>query len=64
MLKPESFYADAGIDLILSTRAAAILRDEKYVVLADGRRLAYETLILATGARARLLPIPAPIFAE
>ena len=58
MLKPLEFYAEAGIDLILATRAAAIARDEKCVVLADGRRLAYETLILATGARARLLPIP------
>jgi 3-phenylpropionate/trans-cinnamate dioxygenase ferredoxin reductase subunit len=58
MLRPESFYPEADIDLILAARVTAISRAEKCVVLADGRRLAYETLILATGARARLLPIP------
>ena len=58
MLKPESFYAEAGIDLILNTRVTAISPAERTVVLADGRTLPYGTLILATGARARPLPIP------
>jgi 3-phenylpropionate/trans-cinnamate dioxygenase ferredoxin reductase subunit len=58
MLKPESFYAGAGIDLILGARVTAIARSPRTVSLEDGRTLAYETLILATGARARALTIP------
>jgi 3-phenylpropionate/trans-cinnamate dioxygenase ferredoxin reductase subunit len=57
-LKPESFYAEANIDLILNARVTAIGRGAKTVTLADGRTLPYDTLILATGARARALPIP------
>lgn len=57
-LRPDSFYAENHIDLILGVRAAAIRRDVKTVDLADGRALAYDTLIIATGARARTLPLP------
>ena len=57
-LRPDSFYAEAGIDLILNVRVTAIHRLAKTVDLSDGRTLAYETLIIATGARARTLPIP------
>lgn len=58
MLKPESFYAEAGIDLILAARVTGIDRTAKTVKLGDGRVLDYDTLILATGARARALTIP------
>ncbi len=58
MLKPESFYAGAGIDLILGAEATAIRRSERTISLKDGRTLSYDTLILATGARARALVIP------
>jgi 3-phenylpropionate/trans-cinnamate dioxygenase ferredoxin reductase subunit len=56
-LKPESFYPGAGIELILSTRVTRISPAEKTVTLADGRTLPYGHLIIATGARARALPI-------
>lgn len=58
MLRPESFYAEQNIGLRLSTGVAAIDRAAKAVVLADGERLPYAALILATGARARTLDIP------
>ena len=58
MLRPESFYAEQNIGLRLSTSVAAIDRAAKAVVLADGERLPYAALILATGARARTLDIP------
>ena len=58
MLKPESFYAEAGIDMILDVKVARIDRARKAVELADGRVIPYEHLILAMGARARTLPIP------
>jgi 3-phenylpropionate/trans-cinnamate dioxygenase ferredoxin reductase subunit len=57
-LKPRSFYAEAKIDLILNARVSAIDRGAKTVTLTNGRALPYDILILATGARARALPIP------
>jgi 3-phenylpropionate/trans-cinnamate dioxygenase ferredoxin reductase subunit len=57
MLKPQSFYPGAGIDLILGATVSRIARSARSVSLADGRAFPYETLILATGARARTLPI-------
>jgi 3-phenylpropionate/trans-cinnamate dioxygenase ferredoxin reductase subunit len=56
-LRPESFYAEAGIDLILSTRVVDVTPGEKTVTLADGSTLPWGQLILATGARARPLPV-------
>jgi len=57
-LKPLSFYAEAGIELILSAKVTEIHRAAHTVSLADGRVIPYSTLILATGARARSLDIP------
>jgi 3-phenylpropionate/trans-cinnamate dioxygenase ferredoxin reductase subunit len=56
-LKGHDFYAEAGIDLRLNVRVEAIDRAAK-TVRAGGEAIAYDTLILATGARARTLPIP------
>jgi 3-phenylpropionate/trans-cinnamate dioxygenase ferredoxin reductase subunit len=58
MLKPESFYGEQSIDLRLNTRASAIDRAAKTVTLEGGSAVAYDALILATGARARRLTIP------
>lgn len=58
MLKPASFYDEANITLVLSARVVAIDRAAKTVRLEDGRTLPYAELILATGARARALPVP------
>jgi 3-phenylpropionate/trans-cinnamate dioxygenase ferredoxin reductase component len=57
-LKSDSFYRESGCDLILNTRVAAIDRTEKKVALAGGRTLAYDKLLLATGARVRKLSCP------
>jgi 3-phenylpropionate/trans-cinnamate dioxygenase ferredoxin reductase subunit len=56
-LKPTEFYAETGINLILGIKAAAIDRVRRTVSLSDGRELSYQTLIIATGATARALPI-------
>ena len=55
--KPE-FYPDSHITLRLNTRAIAIDRAAKQVILAGRETLAYDTLVLATGARVRPLPLP------
>ncbi|MFG1348082.1 NAD(P)/FAD-dependent oxidoreductase [Xanthobacter autotrophicus] len=57
-LKAPKFYADAGVDLRLGTRVTRLLPAEKAVELADGSRLAYGALLIATGTRARALPVP------
>jgi 3-phenylpropionate/trans-cinnamate dioxygenase ferredoxin reductase subunit len=57
ILKPESFYAEHGIDLHLGLRAEAIDRAAGRVRLSRGDDLAYDVLILATGARPRRLEL-------
>jgi 3-phenylpropionate/trans-cinnamate dioxygenase ferredoxin reductase subunit len=57
-LKPESFYAEAGIDLRLSTTVRELKRTARLVVLQGGEEIGYDTLVIATGARPRLLDIP------
>lgn len=58
LLKPESFYAENNIDLRLGVHAKAIDRTAKTVDLGHGQPVSYDILILATGDRARPLPIP------
>jgi 3-phenylpropionate/trans-cinnamate dioxygenase ferredoxin reductase subunit len=57
-LKPYGFYAEAGIDLRLGVGAVAIDRTGRRVRLSDGGEVAYDRLIIATGARARRIPLP------
>src|SRR6266403_5284423 len=57
MFRPEKFYHDQNIDLI-SDRAVSIDRAARKVLLASGTSLDYGHLVLATGARNRLLDIP------
>lgn len=50
-------YAEAGIDLVLSSPAVAVDRAARQVSLADGRTLSYDRLLLATGCAPRRLPL-------
>ena len=50
-------FAGQGIDLITGREAVAIDRAARKVRLADGSVIAYDRLLLATGAVARSLPI-------
>src|SRR5579863_4993178 len=54
-VKAETFYREAGCELMLNTRVAAIHRAEKTGELTDGQKLAYDKLLLTTGARVRKL---------
>lgn len=51
---PAEAYEAAGIDLRLAQTVSRINRGSRTVELADGARVPYEHLLLATGARARL----------
>jgi 3-phenylpropionate/trans-cinnamate dioxygenase ferredoxin reductase component len=53
-----AWYPSRGVDLLLGATAAAVDRSSRHVVLDDGTRLPYGSLVLATGARPRLLDVP------
>lgn len=55
---PSQWYSDNAVDLILGTVVASIDPGAHEVVLEEGGRLAYERLLLATGAGARRLAVP------
>jgi 3-phenylpropionate/trans-cinnamate dioxygenase ferredoxin reductase subunit len=57
LLKPEAFYAQNRIEPLTATRVADVDRFAGSVVLATGERLPYDHLVLATGARNRVLPL-------
>jgi len=57
-LRPPSWYAEAGIDLRLGTRAGAIDARGRRVLLADGGELPFDRLLIATGAEPFRPPIP------
>jgi NADPH-dependent 2,4-dienoyl-CoA reductase/sulfur reductase-like enzyme/nitrite reductase/ring-hydroxylating ferredoxin subunit len=57
-LRDDGYYRDNKIDLRLKTNVASIDRAGKQVVLADGGKVAYDKLLLATGAEPIRLPIP------
>ncbi len=55
-LRPESYYADNAIELMLAAQAVAIDPQARVISLADGRHIAYDKLALTTGAQPRQLP--------
>jgi NADPH-dependent 2,4-dienoyl-CoA reductase/sulfur reductase-like enzyme/nitrite reductase/ring-hydroxylating ferredoxin subunit len=57
-LRPDSFYAEAEIDLRLNAEVTAIDPKARHVVVAGGSTIAYDRLLLATGAEPVRLPIP------
>lgn len=57
LLKTPGYYQQQQIDLLTGVTAIAIDRAAQEVTLDDGRQIAYDKLILATGARPRELPI-------
>jgi 3-phenylpropionate/trans-cinnamate dioxygenase ferredoxin reductase component len=57
MFRPDKFYRDQNIELI-GDRAASIDRAARRLLLASGASLDYGHLVLATGARNRLLDLP------
>lgn len=57
MFRPEKFYLDQTIELIAG-RAVSIDRPRRKLLLASGETLPYGHLVLATGARNRLMDLP------
>ncbi|WP_084530334.1 NAD(P)/FAD-dependent oxidoreductase [Nocardia miyunensis] len=57
-LRPESFYADNDIELRLDDPVVRVDRAARTATTRSGVTLTYDTLVLATGASPRALPIP------
>jgi NADPH-dependent 2,4-dienoyl-CoA reductase/sulfur reductase-like enzyme/nitrite reductase/ring-hydroxylating ferredoxin subunit len=57
-LGSDTFYADNDIDLRLRTRVDAIDPSSREVVTASGTTVAFDRLLLATGAEPNVLSIP------
>lgn len=49
-LHPQSWYVDNHIDLHIQTRVVDLFPNEKNILLVDGQKVPYDTLILASGA--------------
>ena len=58
LMRPEGFYTDQRIEYVGGTRATEIDRTTKTIKLAIGATLGYDHLVLATGARNRVPPLP------
>ena len=54
-LRPESYYAENGIELLLETRVTGIDREGRQVMAGDAA-YPYDALVLATGSVPRRLP--------
>lgn len=57
-LRPDDYYADSGIELQLGARVTGIDVRSREVALADGHRIGFDRLLLATGAEPVRLPTP------
>jgi 3-phenylpropionate/trans-cinnamate dioxygenase ferredoxin reductase component len=58
LMRPASFFHDQRIEVVSGVAIGEIDRAGKAVLFADGKRLTYDHLVLATGARNRVPPLP------
>jgi len=58
LMRPASFYDDQRIESLSGAAVREIDRAGKAIQLSDGKRLAYDHLVLAIGARNRVPPLP------
>lgn len=54
--RPQSWFDEARVTLLLGRRAARIDRDARVVELEDGESISYDRLAITTGSSARRLP--------
>ncbi len=57
-IRGDDFYSENGIDLRLKANVASIDARAHEVMLSDGGKVAYDRLLLATGAEPVRLPVP------
>ena len=57
-LRPEPFYQEQRIDLLIGQRVIGVDTPNRRVLFTSGSQIHYRHLVLATGARNRLLKVP------
>ncbi|HWF72734.1 MAG TPA: FAD-dependent oxidoreductase, partial [Solirubrobacteraceae bacterium] len=57
-LRPSEWFADRRVRVLTGAHVARLERERRALVLADGSALAFARLVLATGSRPLLPPIP------
>ena len=57
-LRQAAFYADHGIETVLGIRATKIDSNAKAVEVEDGRRISFDTALIATRVQNRHISIP------
>src|SRR6185437_5469142 len=57
-INPEDFYREHGIEVRLGCVISGVNTDRKRLALDSGEEFSFEKLIVATGARPRILEIP------
>lgn len=58
LVNPPQFYEDRSIEVLASSVAVGLSPGSAMVELSDGRQVAYDRLLLATGASPRRLRVP------
>ena len=58
VINDRSWYADHGIDLVVSDAVIAIDRDTQTVTAQSGRVAQYDRLLIATGSDPFIIPVP------
>lgn len=58
LVRPAEFYTDQRIETMFGSGVSGIDSGRRIVHLADGRRVPFDSLLIATGARNRRVPIP------
>src|SRR5439155_3268904 len=58
LLRPAEFYREKEIELRLSTTVTRVDAEKKWLELAGGERLDFDSVLVATGGRNRRFPIP------
>src|SRR5262249_5616573 len=57
-INPADFYREHGIDMRLRCEIKSVDPDAKRIRMKEGGELGFEQLVVATGARARVLNVP------
>lgn len=56
--RPRDFYQRNNVDALLGRRAVQISPEDRRIALEDGAEISYDQLLLATGGKAILPPLP------
>jgi 3-phenylpropionate/trans-cinnamate dioxygenase ferredoxin reductase component len=64
LIRAAANFAKADIEMVLGRRVVEIAREKHTLRLDDSTELSWDKLILATGSRARKLPLPDPLAVE